>query len=191
MWRLSWLWNNSWLLPRRLVSRKQRSPVVQQPPAPQSTAKHLGPGETWLPCVSPVSRHQITEREREREREKKGEIKRDSQMLHCRLMLITLVQGQEKKKKKAQGSRCGEEGTPRGKLLPRDGTERNNSSPHERCRRCVHCVWAKQSLWMSSVQPPSTHWIIKKRWGQIRGNQTSNVPFPKKQKNKTTIEQKC
>lgn len=106
--------------------------------SPQSRAKHLGPGETWLPCVSPVSRHQITERKK-----KEGEINGDSQMLHRRLMLITLVQGQEPKKKKAQGSRCGEEGTPGGKLLPRVGTERNNSSPHERCRRCVHCVWAK------------------------------------------------
>lgn len=86
-------------------------------------------------------------------------------MLHRRLMLITLVQGQEPKKKKAQGSRCGEEGTPGGKLLPRVGTERNNSSPHERCRRCVHCVWAKRSLWMSSDQPSSNHWIIQKNMG--------------------------
>lgn len=39
--------------------------------SPQSRAKHLGPGETWLPCVSPVSRHQITERKK-----KEGEIKR-------------------------------------------------------------------------------------------------------------------
>lgn len=70
-------------------------PVVWQPPvALHGAAQHLGPEKTWPPGVSPVSRQQIMEWRR---RKKYGEIERKSQMLHCRLMLIIRVQGQEKK----------------------------------------------------------------------------------------------
>lgn len=78
-----------------------------------------------------------------REKKKEGEIKRRLTDVALQINANNPGARTGTKKKKAQGSRCGEEGTPGGKLLPRVGTERNNSSPHERCRRCVHCVWAK------------------------------------------------
>lgn len=61
---------------------------------PTEHKKHLQPGETWLPGVSPVSRHQIIEG---RGRKKYGEIKTHSQMLHCRLMLRTLCKDRREK----------------------------------------------------------------------------------------------
>lgn len=65
--------------------------------------KHLRPAECWPPGVSPVSRHQIIERG---EREGKyGEMKTDSQMLRCRLMLLT-------KDRRGKSSRCVEEEAP-------------------------------------------------------------------------------
>lgn len=120
-------------------------PVVWQPPVVlHGAAQHLGPEKTWPPGVSPVSRQQIMQWRR---RKKYGEIKSNSQMLHCRLMLIIRVQGQEKTPNNAHCSRCVEEATPMGL---RWTTERNNSSSYERCRLCLHYVWAKGSLWMSN-----------------------------------------
>lgn len=98
--------------------------------SPQSREKHLRSGQTWLPGVSPVSRHQIIQRAAAGD--KFGEMKRVSQMSHCWVMLITPKQGKrrererETKKNRSVVQMCW------GSISPRNavGTERNNSSSH-------------------------------------------------------------
>lgn len=97
---------------------------------PTERQKHLRPAETWLPGVSPVSRHQIIEG---RGRRKYVEIKRDSQTLHCRLMLMTIAQGQEREKKDAQWSRCVEGATPGGVVSGQRGIIHPHKNAAELC----------------------------------------------------------
>lgn len=116
-------------------------PVVWQPPAVPYSSKTSGTWRDLAAWCKPSE--QIPNHRGEREK-KYGEIKRHSQMLHCRLMLIILVRGQTGKCSQIQ--MCG--GSDSQGESPLDSTERNNSSAHERCR-LLPCVRAKGSLWMS------------------------------------------
>lgn len=86
-------------------------------------------------------------------------------MLHRRLMLITLVQGQEPKKKRLRDPDVGRKGLPGGNSCLESG-RRGIIHPHMNAADAACIVFGpKRSLWMSSDQPSSNHWIIQKNMG--------------------------
>lgn len=112
-WDILWLWNSTWLFPNLFFFWKQQYLLSGSHLLfATEQQKHLQSGGGDLAAWCKPS-EQTPNHSRERE-EKYGEIKRRAQMLHCRWMLIILMQGQEKN---AQWTRCVEEVTPMGKLL--------------------------------------------------------------------------
>lgn len=118
-------------------------PAVQQSPALHHRATKTS--AIWRDLAAWCNPSEQTPNHSREKEEKYGEIKRRAQMLHCRLMLIILMQGQEKKCSVNQmcgGSDSHGETPGRGAVSPLDGTETNNSSSHQRCRLFLHCVCA-------------------------------------------------